>query len=254
MYWKKITKKEIFMTEFSNNAKRFISAYNQIDQSIRNQYDLGKSISYTEAIRKASRYNAFIKKYEDQLIDYGRLRNAIVHSFNEDMIIAEPHEEVVNDYEKLASTICTPPLAIDTVINRDIKIISYDTLLKDVVQGIYKSGNSNWPVYKEDMLIGVANSRKLIKEIGKKVYEKKSIDEYLETTKIEDAISNFGEDNYYTIANKDVTLDKILNLFAENRKLSLIVITETGSLLEKPIGVVAIADIMDVNKILDNFN
>jgi len=242
------------MAEFSDNAKRFISAYNQIDQSIRNQYDLGKSISYTEAIRKASRYNAFVKKYEDKLIDYGRLRNSIVHSFNEDMIIAEPHSEVVDDYEKLATTICTPPLAIDTVINRDIKTIPHDTPLKDVVQNIYKSGNSNWPVYKDDMLIGVANSRKLIKEIGKKVYEKKDINEFLENTKIEDAISNFGEDNYYTIANKNVTLDKILNLFSENRKLSLIIITETGSLLEQPIGVIAIADIMDVNKILDNYS
>ena len=48
-------------------------------------------------------------------------------------------------------------------------------------------------------------------------------------------------------------LDKILNMFSENRKLSLIVITETGSLLEQPLGVVAIADIMDVNKILDNY-
>ena len=59
--------------------------------------------------------------------------------------------------------------------------------------------------------------------------------------------------SYYTIANKNATLDKILNLFAENRKLSLIIITETGSLLEQPIGVIAIGDIMDVNKHLDNY-
>ena len=43
------------MEEFSENARRFISAYNHIDQSLRNQCDLNKSISYTEAIRKASR-------------------------------------------------------------------------------------------------------------------------------------------------------------------------------------------------------
>ena len=51
---------------FSDNARRFISAYNQIDQSLRNQYDLSKSISYTEAIRKCARMNAFVKKYEDK--------------------------------------------------------------------------------------------------------------------------------------------------------------------------------------------
>lgn len=241
------------MEGFSENARRFISAYNQIDQSLRNQCDLTKSISYTEAIRKASRFNALVKRNEDKLIDYGRLRNAIVHSFNEDSVIAEPHTNVVEEYERLAKAICTPPLAIDTVLNRDIKTVAYDTPVKDVVESIYKTGVSNWPVYKDGMLIGVANSRKLIKEIGKKIYEKKDLDEYLENTKIEDAISNFGEDTYYTIANKDVTLDKILNMFSENRKLALIVITETGSLLELPIGVVAIADIMDVNKILDNY-
>ncbi|MBE5757652.1 MAG: CBS domain-containing protein [Clostridiales bacterium] len=241
------------MEGFSENARRFISAYNQIDQSLRNQCDLTKSISYTEAIRKASRFNALVKRNEDKLIDYGRLRNAIVHSFNEDSVIAEPHTNVVEEYERLAKAICTPPLAIDTVLNRDIKTVAYDTPVKDVVESIYKTGVSNWPVYKDGMLIGVANSRKLIKEIGKKIYEKKDLDEYLENTKIEDAISNFGDDTYYTIANKDVTLDKILNMFSENRKLALIVITETGSLLELPIGVVAIADIMDVNKILDNY-
>jgi len=242
------------MAGFTENANRFIASYNQIDASLRNQYDLGKSSSYTEVIRRASRHNAFVKKYEDQLIDYGRLRNAIVHSFNDNMVIAEPHTEVVEEYERLAQTICTPPLAIDTVCNKDIKTIPYDTLVCDVIESIYKTGNSNLPVYKDGMLIGVANARRIVKELGKKIYEKQDLNEFINTTKIEDAISNFGEDNYYTIANKNVTLDKILNLFAENRKLSLIVITETGSLLEQPIGVVAIADIMDVNKVLDNFS
>ena len=241
------------MAEFTDNARRFIISYNNIDQSLRAQYDLSKSSSYTEVIRRASRMNAFVKKYEDQLIDYGRLRNAIVHSFNENMVIAEPHLDVVEEYEKLAKVICTPPLAIDTVCNKDIKTINHDATVAEVVQNIYKSGNSNWPVYKDGMLIGVANSRRLIKEIGKKVYEKRDINEFLQNTKIEDAISNFGEDNYYTITNKNVTLDKILQLFSENRKLSLIILTETGSLLEQPIGVIAIADIMDVNKILDNY-
>lgn len=239
---------------FSENANRFISAYNQIDQSIRNQYDLSKSISYTEAIRKCARMNAYVKKFEDKLIDYGRLRNAIVHSFNEDLVIAEPHTHVVEEYEQIANAICSPPLAVNTVINRDVKTITHDTLLCDVIEKIYKTGNSNFPVYKDGMLIGVANSRKLIKEIGKKIYEKKDLDEYVSTTSVEEAINEFGQDPYYTITNKDVTLDKILNYFSENRKLSLVIITETGSLLEQPIGIIAIADIMDINKKLDSFH
>ena len=63
-----------------SRARRFINCYNQIDQALRVQGDMSKSISYTEAIRKASRTNGIVKKYEDALVDYGRLRNAIVHS------------------------------------------------------------------------------------------------------------------------------------------------------------------------------
>lgn len=241
------------MTNFSDNAKRFITAYNQIDQSLRNQLNLGAGLSYTETIRKAAKSNAFVKKNEEVLIDYGRLRNSIVHSFNEDEVIAEPHIAAVENYERIAESICTPPLAVDTVCNKELKTISADTLLCDVVECMYKTGISNLPVYKDDMLIGVANARRIVKEIGKKVYEKKDIDEYVNNTKIEDVVSSFESDNYYTIVNKNITLDKILNLFSDNRKLSLIIITETGSLLEQPIGGVAIGDIMDVNKFLDNF-
>ena len=168
------------MSNFSDNAKRFISAYNQIDQSLRNQFDFGSNMSYTEVIRKAARINAYVKKHEDVLIDYGRLRNSIVHSFNEDMIIAEPHEQVVDDYEKLARSICTPPLAVDTVCNRDLKTISHDVILGDLIESIYKTGISNWPVYKDGMLIGVANSRRIVKELGKKVYEKKDLEIIME--------------------------------------------------------------------------
>ena len=140
------------------------------------------------------------------------------------------------------------------MLNKNVNTITHDTKLRDVVINIYKSDISNWPVYKNDMLIGVANSRRIIKMIGKKMYEKVDLDDFLSETNVEDIITAFGEDNYYTIASEKVTLDKVISLFAENRKLALVVITKTGSLLEKPLGIVSIADIMDVNKILDNYS
>ena len=86
------------------------------------------------------------------------------------------------------------------------------------------------------------------------LYQKVDIDGYISNTTIEIALKDLVADNYYTIANEKTTLDKILSLFAENRKLLLIVITKTGSLLEKPLGIVTAGDIMEINKILDNYN
>ena len=118
----------------NSNAKRFIKAYNQIDAALRVQGDMRRSISYTEAVRRAARTNSLVAKYEDDLIDFGRLRNAIVHSSNDEITIAEPHDEVVFEYERIASLICTPPLAINTICNKVSSSIEYNTKLKDVIE------------------------------------------------------------------------------------------------------------------------
>ena len=236
-----------------SNSKRFIQAYNRIDSALRVQGDMRRSISYTEAVRRAARTNQIVAKYEDDLIDYGRLRNAIVHNSNEDITIAEPHDEVVVEYERIAELVCTPPLAINTICNKVSSIVEYNTKLKDYLEYSYKTGCSNVPIFKKGMLIGVANNSKIMEVIGKKIYEKKDINDFINNTNIEDVLKEFSSESYYTIANEKITLDKVLNLFTENRKLLCVVITKSGTLLEPPLGIIVIRDIMEINKILDNY-
>jgi len=239
--------------EKESRARRFINCYNIIDQALRVQGDMSKSISYTEAVRKSARTNGIVKIYEDVLVDYGRLRNAIVHSADTTKLIAEPNEEVVEEFEKICSLICSPPLAVDTICNKKFASLEHNVKLHDVMQFMYQSGYSSIPIYKDSMLIGVANATKITRLLGKKLYQKEDINKYITSTTIEEALKDLFENNYYTIANEKTTLDKILNLFSENRKLLLIIITKNGSLLEQPIGIVTAGDIMEINKILDNF-
>lgn len=236
-----------------SNSKRFIQAYNRIDAAMRAQGDMRPSITYTEAIRRAARSNQIIAKYEDDLIDFGRLRNAIVHNSNDDVAIAEPHDDVVEEYEKIAELVCTPPLAINTICNKVSSVMQYNTNLKDYLEYSYKTGFNNVPIFKNGMLIGVSNGSKIMEVIGKKIYEKKNIEDYIENTSIEDVLKEFSSESYYTIVNEKITLDKVLNLFHENRKLLCVVITKTGTLLEAPLGIIVISDIMEINSILDNY-
>ena len=251
----RITKifEDTFMPNNSSNASRFIKAYNTIDLALRMQGEMKRSLSYTEAVRRAARTNSIVRKYEEKLVDYGRLRNAIVHNSNDQVAIAEPYIEVVEEYEKIAKLITTPPLAIDTVCVKDVKCVDHTLPLKDVLAYMYKTGFSNLPVYKDGMLVGIANSARIGRAIGHKIYEKVDINRYLETP-IEIVVKEFAQDNFYTIVNKSVTLDMILNLFTENRKLSIVLITPTGSLLETPIGVITVGDILDINKVLEDYD
>lgn len=236
-------------------STRFINAYNTIDSALKEQNDYKRSLSYTEVIRKAAKNNAIVRKYEEDLITFGRLRNAIVHSANENFVIAEPHLDVVEEYEKIAKLVSKPPLAFNTeVCKKQVTTVSGDMKVKDVFEFLYKTGYSNVPVYNEEMLVGVANGKKLANIIGKKIYEKVDLDDFFNNKTIGEVLKEATADNYYTIANEKVTLDVILNLFSENRKLLVVLITKGGSLLQPPIGIITQADILDINKVLDDYS
>ena len=80
-----IVAKKIFI---EGNASRFIDAYNKIDHSLRAQYNLKRGQSFADVVRRCAELNSIVRKFEDLLIDYARLRNAIVHSSYDDMIIS----------------------------------------------------------------------------------------------------------------------------------------------------------------------
>ena len=106
------------------NAERFINCFNKVDYALKAKYNFNRSMGFSDLIRRTVALNYVVRKYEDELIDYGRLRNAIVHSSNNDIIIAEPHEEVVEKLEKIEKLINKPAIALDTVCHRDILSVS----------------------------------------------------------------------------------------------------------------------------------
>ena len=103
------------MEEVNVNASRFISAYNRLDQGLRDIYSIKKNLNFADMIRKVAGVNTVVLKFEEELISYGRLRNAIVHNSKEEKIIAEPNIEVVEKLEKIAR------IANDKVYSREIK-------------------------------------------------------------------------------------------------------------------------------------
>lgn len=236
------------------NATRFIDAYNKIDHSLRAQYNLKRGQSFADIIRRCSSLNSIVRKFEDLLVDYARLRNAIIHSSYEDYIIAEPRTDVVEKMESIAELICTPPLAITTACRKDLLSVKSNTSIANVIASISSSGYSNLPVYENEALIGVANGQRLIDLIGEQINNKVDISKYIEETIIGDVIQRYEEDKYYIVTDAKLTVEEALNQFYTNRKLLAILITKTGNYNEPALGIITVSDIMDLNAMLDNFS
>ena len=236
-----------------DNATRFLKAFNTIDHGLRVQYNFSRSMSFSDIVRRCVLINSVVRKYEDDLVDYGRLRNAIVHSGDEEEIIAQPNDNVVQKLERIAKLISTPPKAIESICRKDVLCVDAKTSLKSVIETIGTSGYSNLPVYDGEKLVGIANGQRILDVIGKVLKDKKNIDNYFKTTTIGEIVSINAINTYYALANENITLEQVLELFYRNRKMLVILITKNGIQTEKPVGIISVADIMDINTILENY-
>ena len=63
----------------------------------------------------------------------------------------------------------------------------------------------------------------------------------------------FTETNHYEVAPSSLTIENLLYMFQQNRKLSSVILTENGNYTEPAKAVIVSADIIDLNTILDNY-
>lgn len=250
---KKVVEKKVEQEVSKTNSERFLSAFNGIDYAIKTRYSLNRSMGFSEAIRRAVAFNYTIRKYEDDLIGFGRLRNAIVHS-NEEYIIAEPHIEVVEKIEKIEKLLTTPPRALDVAARRDVLSVHASKSMREVIMLIAESSYSNIPVFDDNNnIIGIANGQKILDSFGKYLLAGGKAGIFLDSVKIEDMLSKIENSNYYEIADQNVTIEEVLAFFHKNQKLLAVLITKDGNVKEKPLGIITGSDVLKMNKILENY-
>ena len=57
------------------NAEIFIDSYNKIDAQLRELYGFKPQQSFTDVVRRSAEKNAVVRRYENELTDYARLRS-----------------------------------------------------------------------------------------------------------------------------------------------------------------------------------
>ena len=236
-----------------SNAKRFLDAYNDIDYSLKTRYNFNRSMGFSDLIRKTVSLNYVIRKYEDELIDYGRLRNAIIHNNNEDFIIAEPHEQVVKEIEHIQKLLTTPPKALDSCAMTNVLSSTHDKSMREIIILMAKSNFSNIPIYKNDVLIGVANGQKILTAFGQFMLSGGKCSTFLDNVQIEDMLSTLNDNNYFVVKDASCTIEEAVGEFDSNHKLLAILFTKHGQMNERAIGIMTGRDVATAQKVLENY-
>lgn len=227
------------------NSERFISAFNRIDKNLRTKYNLRSNMTFPEVIRKSANQSVIIKKSEEELIDYSRLRNSIVHSANGNFVIAEPHLSVVEDIERIDRLVAKPPIA-QKYAHKAVTI-DYNATLKEAMSLMVNYDYSNLPVIKDDSIIGVINNKFIVESIAKAV--DKDLNLHINSVNVGSVISNKIE--YYRIIKSDSGIDFVLEEFLKTPKLSIVILTSNGEHNGDIQGVITTGNIFYLNKIIE---
>ncbi len=114
------------------NADRFITAFNDIDKYLRTKLKEDNNTSFYTLVNKAAERYSVIRRFEKDLKDFGDLRNAIVHSYNRDKLIAIPIDETVRNIEDIERAIMNPE-KVGQKFKRNVTTVNVNSYLSDIL-------------------------------------------------------------------------------------------------------------------------
>lgn len=232
-----------------SNASKYIEAYNIIDRTLRSQYGFKDNVSFSELLRQTSSKNQLIKKYEDELYDFGRLRNAIVHK-STDKIIAEPNEETVSLICHIAHLLTSPPSVLDVLKIKPVVAFDDDQNMFDLIDAIFKHNYSNIPIYKGKQIIGVVNSKQILNMFVRLLQSSDCVSAAaLKKIKLGDIV-NINSREYIFLSTGASIID-VLTAYAQNPRLKAILLTRYGDNTAPVVAVITSSDWLAFNNILD---
>ncbi|MDR0383929.1 MAG: CBS domain-containing protein [Christensenellaceae bacterium] len=236
-----------------SNGARFLEAYNAIDRALRIQYNFKPVISFTDLIRQSANLNHIVRTYEVDLIEFARLRNAIVHGGDVGTVIAEPHTDVVDLLEKIQRLLTTPPLVAEVIKVSNVVIFDATKKMKDLITNEICCKYGTIPAYKGENLIGVVRWREFVEDLGNCITSGRSLDNFVQQTSVEEYIRTFPQSGLFVVVSRKATIEECISQFNRNKKLSCIIVTSNGTNSERPIGILTNSNILDLVKILEKY-
>jgi CBS domain-containing protein len=136
-----------------SNADRFLAAFKRIEHTLRQALDdAGRDTGYKTLISEGAK-NGFapVSTYQQRLITFGYLRNAIVHNPNTHNaeVIADPRTDVVREIEQIANNLQSPP-TVDAVYQQTVYDVLGNCLVADVAYEMKERDFSQAPVITGD--------------------------------------------------------------------------------------------------------
>ena len=239
-----------------SNASRFLQSYNRIEAQLKLLYNAKATASFTDLVKRCSDLDITVRRYASELIDYGKLRNAIVHrtaGASDETVIAVPCDDVVTTIEFIEAMLCRPPRLIDAIKVKKVASVFADKPVLAAVEAFRENWQKTLIVYDHGTMVGVINSYGLYAEIEVRVKAGEDLNAFFTQTPCRDVVHD-SEMEKYRIMGQDATVFEVFVAFEERKNLLAVIVTEHGVFGEKALSIVTPSDFPRINRFLENYN
>lgn len=226
----------------ASNGDRFEGAYNKIDALLRKKIGGPKTLSFSSVVTEAARKDATVYRNKEDLLEYGDLRNAIVHDRGKTpVLLADPREDVVVKIGTLWNRLSQPRLLRSIARLVPLRIFSASEVLAESLSYMRENDFSQVIALREDKHL---------------VMSTEGISLWLEAKSKEDIIAlsearltdvlKFEPKDSCTYLKATDTADRAREVFANDigKRIFSALVTENGRAKEKPINIVTPWDIV----------
>ncbi|KIL74573.1 CBS domain-containing protein [Bacillus badius] len=231
-------------------SERFETAFNRIHNHLKAITAQKDGDAFLELLHTSARNHASVRAHLDELKQYAKLRNAIVHQKTEaNYYIAEPHQEIVERIEQIDKMLSEPAEAM-SIASSPVYIVEADTPLIQVLEMVRDFKINEYPVYEKGDCQGLLTGRDILKWMANTQLDGQIT---IDSVKVKDILP---EKNEYLIsfAKRDANIFDIEYTFEEyqsqNKKLEAILITHEGRSDELPVGIITSWDLTKNNDVI----
>ncbi len=239
-----------------SNASRFLQSYNRIESQLKLLHGAKAAMNFTDLVKKCSDQDITVRRYAAELIDYGKLRNAIVHRTSgsaDETVIAVPCDDVVQNMEYIEALLCCPPRLIDAIKVKKIASVFADKPVLSAVETFRENKQKTLIVYDHGTMIGVINCYGLYAEIERRILENSDLHAFFTQTECR-AIVHSSDMEKYCILSQDTTVFDVFVAFENRKDLVAVIVTENGVFGEKVLSIVTPSDFPRINRFLETYN
>lgn len=236
------------------NAARFLKSYNKIESQLKILYSARPTVNFTDLVKRCTDLNITVRRYENELIDYGKLRNAIVHrAAGKETFIANPSDDVVANIEFIEKQLCNPPPVLSALGGRKLASVFADMPLTAAAQKFSENRRKTLVVSDHGKTVGLIDCYGLLGRLAQLAAAGEDAGAFLSATTCGQYAAE-GRCGGCLFLGADATVFDVFEAFEREKGLSAVLITETGDGSEKVKLMVTPTDFPALNRYLESFN